>query len=726
MSAPVRCALPVVGYDSAPAIVPQGHRETPGLLRRASISEGLGGAEDPFAVVPPVVGDVVSESGRPLDGRTRAVMESRLGHDFAGVRVHTDAKAAGSARAVNARAYTVGQDVVFDTGRYAPGTPSGDRLLTHELVHTVQHGNVPDHQGNGVKLGLSDDASERQARRVTEAVTQGPSARPPHAVGTGHARGSPLLAASTARGPILSRETNDDADAQVSLGPLDNYVVDSAAEEILGETTWKVLREFIRGVFAGLRSAPPEQLQRILDKFDDIGIRSAGKFLGGYALGILEGLFISLKGLFEAVITLIKLPFEFIEFLAVKVPELAARYGPRIVKLINEDGGIKDKISKIAHGFAENPRKSLAQIQTFLEAAAKVALGKVRAMGRGAAGKLLSFLEEPWFEYGLDIGKVVGQILFEVALALASEGIANVVKEALSVLGRVAARAVAGAVELIKTTGRLIGEAIEWVGRLGRGVAGEVGEMFEGVRELLTKLRSLFAELGEEGALADTGTGVNVPVPKTGPTVLESRAIKPPPRTSPATVADLTPPKVHPSNLPKDVPAPKKPALGKAPHDVPLTAAEKKLTAEQLRQKHILEDVASHGDTARAEVTAEHGVSTAKTPGGRRIPRHFERGQLAHEYAELLIPESKLPRGLRAEVTVELPGGSVRLDRVDFERGVYYEIKPNTKFSKAAGAKQIRVYEEYMNANYPLPGGQRWVGRVVTYKKVDAIGMFGI
>lgn len=65
-------------------------------------------------------------------------MESRLGHDFSRVRVHTDARAAQSARAVHAPAFTVGQDVVFGAGQYSPGTPAGRRLLVHELAHVAQ------------------------------------------------------------------------------------------------------------------------------------------------------------------------------------------------------------------------------------------------------------------------------------------------------------------------------------------------------------------------------------------------------------------------------------------------------------------------------------------------------------------------------------------------------------------------------------------------------------
>lgn len=90
------------------------------------------------AAAPPIVHEVLASPGRPLDAATRGFMEPRFGHDFSNVRVHTDQKAAQSARAVDARAYTVGRDVVFAENQYAPGSPGGAELLAHELVHTVQ------------------------------------------------------------------------------------------------------------------------------------------------------------------------------------------------------------------------------------------------------------------------------------------------------------------------------------------------------------------------------------------------------------------------------------------------------------------------------------------------------------------------------------------------------------------------------------------------------------
>jgi hypothetical protein len=94
--------------------------------------------ESPSMTMP--IPSIREENGRPLDANTRAFMEPRFGYDFGRVRVHTGGRAAGSAQAVHARAYTVGRDIVFDKNQYAPETIRGRQLLAHELTHVVQQG----------------------------------------------------------------------------------------------------------------------------------------------------------------------------------------------------------------------------------------------------------------------------------------------------------------------------------------------------------------------------------------------------------------------------------------------------------------------------------------------------------------------------------------------------------------------------------------------------------
>lgn len=125
-------------------------------------------------MVPPIVHQVVRSPGQPLDAATRAFFQPRFSHDFSRVRVHTDAQAAESARAVNALAYSVGPDIVFATGQYVPESDAGRRLLAHELTHVLQ-----DPSGRNARavslssLRVADpaDASEREAARNGEQLS---------------------------------------------------------------------------------------------------------------------------------------------------------------------------------------------------------------------------------------------------------------------------------------------------------------------------------------------------------------------------------------------------------------------------------------------------------------------------------------------------------------------------------------------------------------------------
>lgn len=113
--------------------------------------------------VPTSVHDVLRAEGSPLDPETRAEMEPRFGRDFSNVRVHTDAAASESARAVDALAYTVGSDVVFGAGQFSPHTDDGRRLLAHELTHVMQAGSAQ--PGSRITMGRSDSREEHIAER---------------------------------------------------------------------------------------------------------------------------------------------------------------------------------------------------------------------------------------------------------------------------------------------------------------------------------------------------------------------------------------------------------------------------------------------------------------------------------------------------------------------------------------------------------------------------------
>jgi uncharacterized protein DUF4157 len=131
-------------------------------LQRAGINAA------PLNEVPSAVHEVLGSPGQSLDAATRNSMESRFGHDFSQVRVHTGEQAAQSTQAVNALAFTVGKDIVFGAGQYAPSTQTGSKLLAHELAHTIQQSGRTSQ--NISRISQPGDAHEQEADRVAEQV----------------------------------------------------------------------------------------------------------------------------------------------------------------------------------------------------------------------------------------------------------------------------------------------------------------------------------------------------------------------------------------------------------------------------------------------------------------------------------------------------------------------------------------------------------------------------
>jgi hypothetical protein len=119
------------------------------------------------ASAPAVVSNVLSSGGgHPLDSGTRTFMENRFGQDFGQVRVHTDEKSAESARAIHARAYTNGQNIVFGPGQYQPESSTGRHLLAHELTHVEQQ-KTSDSQGAVQRDG---DGKEGDKKKEVEVI----------------------------------------------------------------------------------------------------------------------------------------------------------------------------------------------------------------------------------------------------------------------------------------------------------------------------------------------------------------------------------------------------------------------------------------------------------------------------------------------------------------------------------------------------------------------------
>ncbi|QGN34968.1 DUF4157 domain-containing protein [Microlunatus sp. Gsoil 973] len=123
------------------------------------------------------VHDVINSSGRPLDPGVRDDMETRLGADFGDVRIHDDTAAHASATAVNAHAYTVGSNIVFQRDQYDPSSEQGRTTLAHELTHVMQQRSGPvdgTAAPGGIKISDPSDRFEREASANAERAMSTP------------------------------------------------------------------------------------------------------------------------------------------------------------------------------------------------------------------------------------------------------------------------------------------------------------------------------------------------------------------------------------------------------------------------------------------------------------------------------------------------------------------------------------------------------------------------
>src|SRR5918992_2074617 len=200
-------------------------------LQRSAVTHDSGGDS-----VPSIVHDVLRSPGQPLDPDTRAYMEPRFGHDFSGVRLHTDSTAARSARAVNALAYTVGQDIVLGDNHYPSHSSARLGVLAHELTHTIQQSRPS--QTGSLRIGPSDDAHEREADAQVQRVLRGKQANT-NSLGTASAepmvqrlgdlaRVPPGLTCATANAaPPATRERIRFGNQATAPSALDRVVIDN-------------------------------------------------------------------------------------------------------------------------------------------------------------------------------------------------------------------------------------------------------------------------------------------------------------------------------------------------------------------------------------------------------------------------------------------------------------------------------------------------------------------
>lgn len=163
-------------YDRGGAYEPSGVVEDVPGPEQCRIQRALRGTDTSRDDVPEQVLDVLGSGGKPLAESVRDSFETEMDADFSNVRIHTGSDAAAAADAIDARAFTCGNDIVFNAGEYDPNSPGGQHLLAHELAHVKQQtgGAISMMPQENTELAIDPDPQrEREADEMAQRVMAG-------------------------------------------------------------------------------------------------------------------------------------------------------------------------------------------------------------------------------------------------------------------------------------------------------------------------------------------------------------------------------------------------------------------------------------------------------------------------------------------------------------------------------------------------------------------------
>ena len=525
-------------------------------------------------VAPTSVDRVLASSGKPLEPTLRQDMEHGFRHDFTQVRVHTGEAAEQSSKDVNANAYTVGNNIVFRTGHYAPETQQGRRLFAHELTHVIQQ--------SGTNRG---DANLQREEASTE----------------------------------------DTKPRDESLGMYEEGTIDVLATT--ASIGAPMLKPVIKGGAVGFYTEVRHQVKegkgdKFIERFKKLLVSPSDMLAygKGYLWGILQGLWSPVQGIIDIV------------KLAWKLQQWQMETLVNVIKNFHEiatmQGSLIDRFSKLggkAKGFFEGIKNNAVDFISRLMGAISGGVFDLAKSGGHKAGQaIFNFLDKPWGEIGEGIGTVVGTVLIEVIMAAFSGGIGNAVTKVGQVLDKVAPTLMKGVRFIASELGTIIKEihvVIETVkaglAKAGRSILkgmeefiGEVGGIFD---DLIVMLKKLFT--GAEEAAAKLPVDVPLPIKAPAPHI-------PAPHSPPAVKAPhLESPSVHKSpaesGLPKDSHlesgAPKKPQADVITPKEP-TVIKTQADAIKFVEEHPPKEIIGEPGHRRAPVGEGHDI--VEMPGG--------------------------------------------------------------------------------------------------------------
>ncbi|MFI9155500.1 DUF4157 domain-containing protein [Streptomyces sp. NPDC053367] len=509
--------------------------------------------------------------GSPLTPSLRAGMEAHLGADLSQVRVHTSRSAAESARALHARAYTVGQHITFAAGEYRPSDAAGQRLLVHELAHTVQ-------QSRGGSAPAGSERIEREAAASARRWSAGGGGAP---VTEGSAVG-------VAREPDGTGDSG--AEAQDSLGFLGDLAVDTVAGLMVGTGPQQQMlkaaligfaaelgrqvsdREIREAIKAGLKELNTQEGRDqmaaaywagavagfVSPATDLLGLAVLAEHLRGFlqnlAVGALKGetqlqkdaelLYGDLCALRDSAFatlkqTLTKDPAQL--FGVVKLYEHLERSAVREAGVAGRRGAHKVVRAFTAQESDVPPETVKDIVTTHTEAekagAASAVTGKMSRLQRA------TFHTRP-ARIGYDVGEAVGAVLSNVLVAVFTEGVGAAITEIAEGLGRVApmlARAAEALAEIGRAVsaveraiGLVIAKTLEKIKAIGTTLLKPFVELLGRLQHFLQDLKAVTARLETALAHGGAGTAVQKTVPAATTRTVEAAAPKAPKPPGPA------------------------------------------------------------------------------------------------------------------------------------------------------------------------------------------------
>ncbi len=481
----------------------------------------------------------------------------RYGHTFANVRIHTNARASAAAKELRASAFTLGNNIAFRDDRYAPDTLQGQLLLQHELRHAAQ---------------------QRSAQPVSIPEIDAPNSQ--HELDARE-----LFNPSVQSLPVQRIQCAPD-DERFTIDGFANDL----GEAVIGPTAWPFVKAVLEGFIGALqKDVKSGRADKAVDHLSGLlWPRNFGKFAGGYFIGMILGLVSPIVELVKGIIGIVHFGISVAQWLA-KWSPMGIAVSPerqrKIQLLVQKFSELGAEFYAAWAEFISNPVGTIEKFSGFLGDMMTMALGKAREFGASAAHSIFEFLELGYYDMGMGIGKVIGKLVINLALFLFTGPVAKLITEGVSILGKLGGfvtgklvGAFQGIRSFISSTVDLLRRAVKGALRIFARLLNKATEAFE----LLFADAAALVKM-EEAVAAGVGR-----VPVAPPNILESRML-PGLRTSPATVADLKPPKVHPSNV------------GRSPGDLKGTKGPQS-TAE------AVEDLEKTGGGARPREAATIGT----------------------------------------------------------------------------------------------------------------------